>query len=142
RFSETDGLREADTFAGILRIEHAAIGKDQTIAWHVELEFNRLGQLIARALGGLNRRVAHHQRDAARVRPEIHGCQIRVSGHRSDVVRIDAQYFGNARHQDIVGALTDFGGAAERGDAAAAIELELYARVRHVVPVDREAGAR
>ena len=43
--------------------------------------------------------------------------------------------------QHIVRSLADLGRAAEHGDAAAAIELQLHARVRHVVPVDRQAGA-
>ena len=38
--------------------------------------------------------------------------------------------------------MPDFGGAAEGRDAAASIEFELHARVRHVVPVNRQAGAR
>ena len=37
--------------------------------------------------------------------------------------------------------MTDLGGAAERGDAAAAIEFQLHAGMRHVVPVNRQAGA-
>ena len=45
------------------------------------------------------------------------------------------------RHQHVVRALADLGRAAERGDAAAAIELQLHAGVRQVVPVDRQARA-
>src|SRR5256712_8158372 len=40
------------------------------------------------------------------------------------------------------GALADLGGAAEYRDPTAAIALELHARVRHRVPVDRQARAR
>ena len=49
----------------------------------------------------------------------------------------------SATHADqhIVGSLADLGGAAEGGDAAAAIELELHAGMRHVVVVNRQAGA-
>ena len=37
--------------------------------------------------------------------------------------------------------MTDFGGAAEEGYAAAAIEFKLHAGVRHFVPVNGQTGA-
>ena len=100
-----------------------------------------IGEQIARALGGLDRGVAHHQRHAAGVGAEIDRRQIGVAGDRPHVDRVDAQHLRHARHQHVVGSLADLGRAAERGDAAAAIELQLDAGVRHVVPVDRQAGA-
>src|SRR5439155_1917463 len=58
------------------------------------------------------------------------------------VVRIDPKDLCDARHQHVVRSLADLGGAAEGGDAAAAIQLELHAGMRHVVPVDRQARSR
>ncbi len=103
---------------------------------------HRGGEQAARALGGLDRRVAHHQRDAAGIRAEIDRREIGVAGDRAHVERIDAENLGDAGHQHIVRSLADFRRAAEGRDAAAAIELQLHAGVRHVVPVDRQAGAR
>jgi len=37
--------------------------------------------------------------------------------------------------------LADFGGAAENGDTAAAVEFQLHAGMGHLVPVDGEAGS-
>ena len=108
---------------------------------HLEPSADRRGEDVARALGRLDRGVAHHQRDAARVRTEIDRREIGVAGDRAHVERIDAEHLRHHRHQHIVRSLTDLGGAAEHGDAAAAIELELHAGVRQVVPVDRQAGA-
>ena len=115
--------------------------KTSRVLRHLQLLRDRRGEQIARALGGLDGGVAHHQRHAARIGAEIDRRQVGVAGDRADVDRIDAQHLGHARDQHVVGALADLGGAAERGDAAAAIELQLHARVRHVVPVDRQAGA-
>ena len=97
--------------------------------------------MLARAFGRLNRRVAHHQRDAARVRPEIDRRQIGVAGDGAHIERIDAEHLRHDRHQHIVRALADFRGAAEHRHAAAAIELQLHAGVRQVIPVDREVPA-
>ena len=58
-----------------------------------------------------------------------------------DVERLDAQHLGDEQRQHVVGALPDLGGAAERGHAARAVELELHARVRQLVPVDRQPRA-
>ena len=99
------------------------------------------GEDLARALGRLDGRVAHHQRDAARVRAEIDRREIRVAGDGAHVERIDAEHLRHHPDQHIVRSLADLGGAAEHGDAAAAIELQLHAGVRQVVPVDRQARA-
>ncbi len=88
----------------------------------------------------VNRGVPHHQRDAARIGAQVHRRQVGVTGDGADVHRIDAEHFRHARHEHIVGALSDFRRAAEGGDAAAAIQLELYSRMRHIVPVDRQPG--
>ena len=59
----------------------------------------------------------------------------------ADVERIDAEHLGDAGDQHVVRALPDLGRAAEGGHPAGAIELELHARVRQLVPVDRQARA-
>ena len=139
---ELHGFRERDTDRWVLGIEHAAIGEHEPVFRDRELARHGVCQKVSRALGGLDGRVAHHQRHAARVRAEIDRRQIGVARDGADVDWIDAEDFRHAGDQDIVRALTDFGGAAERGDAAAAIELQLHAGMRHVVPVDREPCAR
>ena len=55
------------------------------------------------------------------------------------VFRIEPQHLGHEIGEDRVGALADIGGAAEHGDAAAAVGAQHDAGVRHAVPVDRRA---
>jgi hypothetical protein len=55
----------------MLAVEHPSIGEHQPIGWHGETRTDRGRQDVSRAFGRLNRRVAHHQRDAARVGTEI-----------------------------------------------------------------------
>jgi len=97
---------------------------------------------LTRALGSLQRGVPGHERDTARVAAEVDRGQIGVSGDDRDVERIDAQHFGNDVGEDRIGSLPDLRRAAEHRDAAAAVAFQLHARMRHVVPVDRQAGAR
>ena len=99
-------------------------------------------QQLARPLRRLDGGVAHHQRDAARVRAEIDRRQIRIAGDGAYIEWIDPEHLRDDCHQHVVGALPDLGGAAEHRHAAAAIQLQLHAGVRKVVPVDREPGAR
>src|SRR5439155_16120928 len=64
-----------------------------------------------------------------------------ISGHAAHVEGIDAQDFRHHGDEHVVGALPDLGGAAEHGDLAAAVEQQLHAALRHLVPVDRQPGA-
>src|SRR3989449_9608488 len=59
-----------------------------------------------------------------------------------DVLRVDPEDLCRHVGEDGIRSLADVGGAAENGDAAAAVSAGDDARVRHVVPVDRRAGAR
>jgi len=94
------------------------------------------------SLGRLDRRVSHHQGHPARIRAEVHRRQVGVAGHAADVERIDAKHLGDERDQHVVRALADLGATAEDRHAARAVELNLHAGVRHLVPVDRESRAR
>src|SRR5690606_22191177 len=58
----------------------------------------------------------------------------------ADVVERDAELLGGDLRDDAVGALSDLGGAAEDGDAAAPRDLDLDPRLGHVVRVDRVVG--
>src|SRR5207247_4648992 len=64
-----------------------------------------------------------------------------VAGDDGDGERVEPEHLGDDRGEDRVRALADLGRAAEYRDPTAAIALELHARVRHRVPVDREARA-
>src|SRR5207244_11707982 len=64
-----------------------------------------------------------------------------VARDAADVERIDAEHLGDDRGEHVVGALADLGRAAEHGDLAAAIDQQLHARLRHLVPVDRQPRA-
>ena len=86
--------------------------------------------------------MAHHQRHPARIGAEVDRRQIGIAGHGPDVERLDPQDLGHRRHQHVVGTLANLRGAAEHGDAATAIQLQLDAGVRKVVPVDGQAGPR
>src|SRR5439155_16902390 len=59
-----------------------------------------------------------------------------------DVLRVDPEDLCRHVGEDGIRSLADVGGAAENGDAAAAVSAGDHARVGHVVPVDRRAGAR
>ena len=142
RLGDADRFLERHAAIGVLAVEDAPVGEHQSIRRHARAARRPpSASIVARALGRLNRRVAHHQRDAARVRAEIDRREIGVAGDRAHVERIDAEHLRHHRHQHVVRSLADLGGAAEHGDAAAAIQLQLHAGVRQVVPVDRQAGA-
>src|SRR5205814_7605497 len=64
-----------------------------------------------------------------------------ISGHAAHVEGIAAQDFRHHGDEHVVGALPDLGSAAEHGDLAAAVEQQLHAALRHLVPVDRQPGA-
>ena len=49
--------------------------------------------------------------------------------------------FALALHADSLRLLADLGLTAKQGNTPRAIELELYSRLRHVIPIDRQSGA-
>ena len=91
-------------------------------------------------LGGLVGGMTDHQGHPRGVAPQVDRCQIGVRHTEANVGEIDTQHLGDHGCQDRVGALPDLGFAAEDGDTSRAVELELDARLRQVVPVDGEAG--
>src|SRR5256885_4037090 len=126
----------------VLAVEHPAGRKGRPRGRPLEPLRRVDGQYLPGALGGLQRGVAAHECDAARIAAEVDRSEIRVGGDDRYVERIDAQDFGDDVGQDRVRTLADLRGPAEDRDAAAAIASQLHARVRHVVPVNREPGAR
>ena len=108
---------------------------------HAEFFSDGHHQQFARAFGSLNRRVAGHQSHAARIAAEIDRRQIRVSRDDANVERIDAENFSDDVSENRIRALADIGRAAHHANAALPIEPQLHARLRHVVPVDRQARA-
>ena len=125
----------------ILDVEHAVRGESEAHFRNVELDGCVPRENLARSLGRLQRRVAAHQGDAARVAAQINRREIGVGRHDLHVSHLHAENLGHDVGEDRIGSLPDVRGAAEHRDAAAAIELELHTRVRHVVPVDRETGS-
>ncbi len=85
--------------------------------------------------------MTHHHRHAAGVRTQVDRREAGVAGDAADLERVDPKYFGHARGEYVIGALADLGGAAEHRHLPAAIDEQLHARVRHLVPVDRQARA-
>ena len=102
RFGQAHGLGEADAGGRIASVEDAPIGEHKPIFRDGQLPRHGAGEQIASALGGLDRRVPHHQRHTARIRAEIDRRQVRVAGHRANVDRLDSQHFRHAPHQHIV----------------------------------------
>ncbi len=141
RLGQDDRFRERHPPSGVLRVEDAPPGSVTRDSGIASFSPAAATSRLLRALRRLDGRVAGHERDARGVGPEIHGCQVRVSGHDADVDRVDAEDLADDRRQDRIGALPDLGRAAEHGHSPAAVELELHARLRHRVPVDRQPGA-
>ncbi len=135
------GVGEIDAAIGILGVEDAPLGEDQALRGDLEALRHRPGEQVARPLGGLDGRVAHHQRHARRVAAEIDRRQVGVADAQPDVGQVDAQRLGDHGGEHRVRALADLRFAAVDGDPARTVEQQLDSRLRHVVPVDRQAGA-
>ena len=67
---------------------------------------------------------------------EIDRCEVSITDAQSNIFQVNAENFGDHNCENTVRTLADFGFAAEHGDIAAAIELNLHAGLRHVIPVD------
>ena len=135
-------LDEGELLLRISQVVHAPERGAEPIGGNAELfrcglEQQR-AQLHRRVLDG----VAGHHRDAARVRAEVDRCERCVSGHDVHVLGEDAERLGGDRREHVVRALPDLRGAAHHGHAAAAVDADLRARVRHRIPVDRQTRAR
>src|SRR6267142_1164286 len=135
-FGQADGFVEGHSLFRRGRIKNRFVGETQPLLWHFETNGDRFGKQFPGAFRCLQSGIAGHDGDAARIGAEVDRPQVRVAGKKADVEGVDAKNFGNDSSQDIVGALADFRGAAENGDAAAAVELELNSGLRHLVPVN------
>ena len=130
--------RTRGPFSGVLDVEDAALGEGDPRGRDAELLGDGGDEQLARALGGLEGGVAGHERHARRIGAEVDGRQVRVRRDDADVERIDPEHLRDDVREDRVAPLPDVRRAAEDGDAAAAVELQLHSRLRHRVPVDRE----
>ena len=92
-------------------------------------------------LGGVDRRIAHHEGDARRIGAVVLGRDGGVGGDDADAVERDVQRLGHRDGHHGGGALADIGGAGERGHAAVEVEPEVDHRMRLAGPVDRLGGA-
>ena len=126
----------------VLGVKHTAVGKDNPVTGDREFFRGVERESLSRALGRLERGIARHQGDAARVAPQVDGGKVGVGGDHGDLEGIDAQHFGDDVGEHRVGALADFRRATEDRHSPAAVAAQLHARMRHVVPIDRQAGAR
>src|SRR6267143_1811490 len=135
---EADRLREAQ--ASVLE-KYLAVGEREPVRRHFELLCSRSRDQVFQLLRGLNGCVAHHHGHPARVGAEVDRRDAGISGHAAHVEGIDTQDFRHDGDEHVVGALPDLGSAAEHGDLAAAVEQQLHAALRHLVPVDRQPGA-
>ena len=141
RLGQDDRLGERHAAVRILDVEDPSFAEAESLHGHAELFGRHLRQKLARALRRLDRRVAHHQGDAAAVRAEIDRRQVGVAEHDPDIVGIDPEHLRDHLGENGVGALTDVDFAAEDRDTAAPVQPDLHPGMRHVVPVDRQAGA-
>src|SRR6267378_2380131 len=142
RFGQADSFVEGHSFFRRGGIKNRFFGETQALLGHFEANGDRFGKQFPGALGRLQGGIAGHDGDAAGIGAEVDRSQVRVAGEEADVEGIDAKNFGDDSCQDIVGALADLRGAAENGDAAAAVELELDPGLRHFVPIDGKSRAR
>ncbi len=123
----------------IIGIVDPSVPKSQPLPRDPEFPGDRLGHEIPEPLRGLNGGVPGHEGNAAAVGPQVNGREFRVCGDQLNLLRLQAQDLGHGGGQHHVGTLTDLDGAAEEDDSPATINLQVDLRVRHVVPVDREA---
>ena len=73
--------------ARVLGVEHAALREHDALGQRVELLGRRARELLAHAFGGLDRGVAHHQGDAARIGAEVDRRDVGVAGDAAHVER-------------------------------------------------------
>ena len=92
-------------------------------------------------LGGIDRGIADHKRDARRIGPVVLGRDRGVGGDDANAVERDVHRLRHGDRHHGGGALADIGGAGERGHAAVEIQLEVDQRVRLAGPVNRLGGA-
>src|SRR6267378_605088 len=142
RFGQADSFVEGHSFFRGGGIKNRFFGETQALLGHFEANGDGFGKQFPGALGCLQGGIAGHDGDAAGIGAEVDRPQVRVAGEEADVEGVDAQNFGDDSRQDIVGALSDFGSAAENGDAAAAVELELNSGLRHFVPINGKSRTR
>ena len=114
----------------------------EEIAFHAEVGSHGPEDQIPETFGGLEGGIARHERDAARVAPQVDGSQVGVGGDHRQILGVEAEDLGDDGSQHGRGALAAVGGHRVHGDAAAAVDLEHDLGLRHVVEVDRESGAR
>src|SRR5204862_7527041 len=95
-------------------------------------------QELARALSGLNGSMTGHERNAAGIATQINRRQIRIGSDHANVERIDSQDFGDDVGKDRIRTLSDIDRAAHHAHATLTIKSKLHARLRHVVPIDRQ----
>ena len=86
--------------------------------------------------------MADHERHARRIAAEVYRCQVGVADTQAYIFQIDAQDLGDHNGKYAVRALSDFSLAAKDRNVAAAIQFNLDARLRHVIPINGQAGTR
>ncbi len=106
-----------------------------------QLPCHRLRDHCPDLLGSVTGGVPHHQGDARGVAAEIDRREGGIGHLQAQIAELEAEDLRDHRRQYRVGALTDFGLTAEDGDAASTIDVQRDARLRHVVPVDRQSCA-
>ncbi len=140
RLGSAGRVDERESAIGIFAIEDATVLKGAAFGCDAELRTGDDRDPLAHVEGGASRRVARHKRYATGIGAEIDRRQIGIAGANAHVEHIDAERFGNDDGKHILRSLTAVAGAAENGDAAAAIDLDDRAGVRHGVPVNRQPG--
>src|SRR6267378_5837153 len=141
-FGQADGFVEGHSFFRRGGIKNRFVGETQAFPWDFEVNGNRFGKQFPGAFRCLQGGIAGHDGDAAGIGAEVHRPQVRVAGEEANVEGVDAKNFGDDSSQDIIGALADFRGAAENGDTAAAVQLELHSGLRHFVPINGKPRSR
>ena len=139
---DLEGLACGQDVLDVLEIDDAAFDEPHAPL----LDLPGLGHgghdLLAQLARGVDRRVADHEGDAARVRAEIDRAEIRVGGDDAHVLDVHPELLGDDVAHDRVRALPDVVRAAEDRHEPGAVDLELDARLGHVVRVDRVVRPR
>src|SRR6266550_2543654 len=101
-FGEANGFLKGDAFLRRGGIEYAFVNKAQPFFRYFKFFRYGSGNDCFSAFRGLERRVSRHQRDAARIRSQVHRPKVGVTGEQPNVKRVDAQNLGDNSRENIV----------------------------------------
>ena len=142
RLGQVEGLAQGHRRAGVAGLQRETTSQQHLTRLRAPLLGHRLLHHRLDPPRGVDARVAEHEGDARRVGPEVDRGEVGVARKHADVLERDAQLLGHDVGHHRVDPLPDLRGARKHRDAPGAVDLELDARLRHLVGVDRVVCAR